>query len=333
MYNPSRQQIIERWNDMPDILKDAMHSSLVIDDLDSTEQKFHLDEDKGTGLARLVRGVFYGFIHFENIYNEIRDTLRIDPRLALDIYHELDKKVFDPFRKEIEDNYIKHKVGAIKESEVAQPSIPSQVVLREGSETINLKPEISAEFQPMKLKIETVPIAEKSGGPAPVSLGGISAATEISKTQTVAPQSKPVAPGDQVIPEAPFMLHKKEESQSVAQAQAASAYKQTSFGGFFGSLKAAGMPKSQEPVSTARIEMPFDQKPLEPGAQKVPVVVKRYETEPVKTVHYSDLKTTLERKEDGSIKPVMPLKPALVQPKKPETGGGMIDLTNLTLKK
>jgi len=318
---------------MPELLRDAMHSPITLNELDAIEQNFHLSGDKVNKMYQLVRGVFYGFVGFEDLYKEIRDGLKIDPRLALEIYHEIDKRVFESFRKEIEDNFIRFKVGAIKEGEVAQPSVPSQVVLREGPETINLKPEISAEPQPMKLKVETMPIAEKSGEPAPVSLGGISAAAGISKTQTVAPQSKPVAPGDQVIPEAPFMLHKKEESQSVAQAQATSAYKQTSFGGFFGSLKAAGMPKSQEPVSTARIEMPFDQKPLESGAQKVPVVVKRYETEPVKTVHYSDLKTTLERKEDGSIKPVMPSKPAPVQPKKPETGGGMIDLTNLTLKK
>ena len=311
-----------------------MHSPITIDTVDAIEQNYHLGETRADALSRLVRGVFYGFIHFDDLYKEIRDGLGIDPRLALEIYHELDKKIFDSFRKEIEDEFLKYRIGVRKESEIsALKQMSSQVVLREGPEIINLKPEISVEPQLIKLKIETTPIVEKLGEPAPVSLGGISVAAEILKAQTVAPQSKLATPSGQVVPEAPFMLHKKEESQSVAQAQATSAYKQTSFGGYFGSLKSAGMPKSQELVSTAKIEMPFDQKSSELGAQKIPVVVRRYETEPVKTVHYSDLKTTLERKEDGSIKPVIPSKSASVQPKKPETGGGMIDLINLTIKK
>ena len=330
MYSPDKKQVIERWNAMPDILRDAINSSIFMDDLDAIEQNYHLSDSKVIQLSRLIRGVFYGLIHTEDLYKEIRDALGIDPRLALEIYHEIDNKVFQSVKKEIEDNYIRFRLGATKESEINQPkSTTSQVVLREGPEIVNLKPETPVEVQSTKLKIEGVSAVEKPKGPAPVSMGAIQKKVEVSNS-TVTPPVQNTGQEKNAVPQGPFILHKMEDVQSIAGAQATAPYKQTSFGGYFGSMKTAGMQKPKESISSARVEMPFYQKPKEADIQKVPVVVKKYEEEPSKTVHISDYKTPLEKTPDGKVVPMIAPQP-LTQKKAEEEG--VVDLLNLTIKK
>ena len=58
MYAPTKDQISERWDGMPDVLKDAMYSVLTRDEMDVLQKNFHLSDDKADGLYRLVRGVF-----------------------------------------------------------------------------------------------------------------------------------------------------------------------------------------------------------------------------------------------------------------------------------
>lgn len=333
MYGPNRKQIVERWNLMPDILREAVTSSLLMDDLDAIQNNYHLSDAKTIQLSKLVRGVFYGLIHSEDLYKEIKDVLQIDPRLALEIYHEIDKKIFQSVKKDIEDNFIKFKLGAVKESEISRTEqVPSQVVLKGGPEIINLKPETSSfGVTPTKIKIESATL-EKTKEPGPVSLGNIQSTTN-SQQPTIKPTQFENKPENKTIPEGPFILHKMDEAQSVSGTQATSGYKQTSFGGYFGSMKTVGTQKPQDTISSARIEMPFDLKPKEGDGQKVPVVVKKYEAEPVKTVHISNFKTPLEKTPDGALKPITPPQPTPISQKKPSNGDGMIDLLNLTIKK
>ncbi len=352
MYQPTRQQVITQWEQMPDILREAMHSSLTIDEIDNIQTNFHLSDDKSNTLARLIRGVFYGLIHTEDLYKEIKDSLQIDPRLALDIYHEVDKKIFESFRKEIEDNFIRSKIGAIKESEVPKPkSVPAQVVLKEGPEVINLKPESAVSETPTKLKVEGV---QKPSEPAPMPIGQInikpepitviSSASPKPQFSPIAQQSKPpVAP---VTPwqkpdvpsqpkaepvgatEGPMIIHQKEESISVSQTQAASPFRQNSFGGYMGSFRSFSGQAPQAPVSSAKIEMPSGQKPVSGQTeQKIPVVIKKYEEEPAKTIHYSELKTPVTPKKES-----MPQTSAPVVAKK-QPPEGMVNLSDLTFRK
>jgi hypothetical protein len=327
------EQIGERWDLIPDIIKDAAFSPLTDDSLEGIKSLYHLSDSKYDDLRYLCAIVFLGFLNVENLYKEIKDRLQIDPRLALEIYHELDKKIFESIRKEIEDNYIRFKIGAGRENQVEQAKpVTSQVVLREGPSIINLKPEVPAEAQSTKLKIEGVTTAEKPKESAPVSLGSIQPTANNLESKISVRPAEEKKPEDKTIPEGPFILHKIEGAQSVAGAQSNTPYKQASFGGYFGSMKSAGMQKPQDSISTARVEMPFGPKAKEDGGQKVvPVVVKRYEQEPVKTVHISDFKTPLEKSSDGTIKPVATTQPISI--KKPEIGGGMVDLTNLTIRK
>jgi hypothetical protein len=341
MYKISSKNFSERWDTLPENLKDGVNSALNISIVEKIGTDRHLSDEKIYKLLDLTRGVFLGLINSEDFYKEIKDNLAIDPRLALEIYHEIDGKVFNQYKKTIEDNFISYKIKATKESEVIQPTFvaPRVVLKKEDPEIINLKTESENFSQPKKLKIETDLSTEKIEGPAPVSLSGISITPTETLNITPATLKVSTQPTSQpTVPEGPFMLHKREESQTVFQTQAAKVSGNSSFGGFLGStMKSFGVQKPQNIASTAKIEMPFDQKASnDQETQKVPVVVKKYEQEEAKTIHYSPYKSPLEKGADGSIRTVTPpiLQQSLQQPKKSETKNeGMIDLTNLTLNK
>ncbi|HPW34161.1 MAG TPA: hypothetical protein PK367_00145 [Candidatus Paceibacterota bacterium] len=321
MYNPTKKQIMERWNSMPDILKEAMHSAIIMDASDSIEINFHLDEVKGIKLSKLIRGVFYGLIHVQDLYNEIKDSLGIDPRLALDIYHEIDKKIFESFRKDIEDFYIRNKIGIIKESQITQTGpIESQIVLKNGPEIINLKPEGVVEMQTKKLVVQSPEQPKKE--PSTIFANPVQNQNQLSQSQIGGGSVAPILPQSSPTGfDGPIIIHKKEEAQSVSQGNITNAYKQTSLGGFMGSFGAIGAAKHKDQGSLAKVEMPFQIKSnLQSTEQKIPVVVKKY-GEQVKTVHYSDLKTSLEPKTNNPPK------------SEPPKENGFVNLNDLTINK
>jgi hypothetical protein len=313
---PTRKQLEKRWQELPDILKDAMHSAMTLNEIENIEKNFHLSEERGDQLARLVRWVFYGFIHPENLFNEIKEALKIDSRIALDIYHQLDKNVFSLYKKEIEDNYIKHKIGAAKEAEIVstQP-LSAQVVLKEPG-AVNLKNQIETNLQtvsyqqpPVKIKIEE----DKSLQSGPVLIDQISAKPESqdkslensaeseksadlsSKSQEILDSNKISQQPSSLQSDGPLIIHQKEEVPSVAGVKAAATpFRLTSFGGYRGSFKSLDLGRSlqqepHEPLSV-KVEIPLSEKgsgesnkveaskaSLNLGEQQVPISVKKYD--------------------------------------------------------
>jgi len=292
MYAPTRKQLEERWQELPDILKDAMHSAMTLNEIENIEKNFHLSEERGDQLARLVRWVFYGFIHPENLFNEIKEALKIDPRIALDIYHQLDKNVFSLYKKEIEDNYIKHKIGAAKEAEIVstQP-LSAQVVLKEPG-AVNLKNQIETNLQkvsyqqpPVKIKIQEEDKSLQSG---PVLIDQIlidqisakpesqdkslESSTESEKSADLSSKSQETLDSNKIgqqpsslQSDGPLIIHQKEEVQSVAGAKAAATpFRLPSFGGYRGSFKSLDLGRSlqqesPEPLSV-KVEIPLSEK-------------------------------------------------------------------------
>ncbi len=404
MISISKKIIGERWNALPDTLRDVVFSPLSNEAIDSIARDNHLSDIKSKKLSELCLYVLLGIINSEDLYKEIRDALQIDPRLALEIYHQVDKKIFESFKKEIEENYIKSKIGVIKESEIIEPTqVSSQVVLKEKNpEIVDLKSSLSTE--PVKLKIEGDITSQKPKESAPISLDNLqanqsaqlprgasfanmnvvrlaTADTSFSQTnqsqKTFQAETGAISPKPQInqevnlgqlsvgsksnvsqptaskptIPEGPVILHKKEESQSIAQSQTIKNFAPSSFGGFFGSdMKSFGTAKTQNFVSSAKIEMPSQIKPLssDQPIQKIPVVVKKYEEEPVKTVHISNFKTSLDNNFKTDVAsnvpdnsktstPItsfnQPSAKSSVENKNNDIGGGMVDLSNLTMRK
>jgi len=316
-----QENLLERWSGIPVSLREVMVSDLVIETLDAIEKEQHLNESRSRVLRQFVRGVFLGFIHLQDLYKEIANELGIDNRIALDIYQQLEQKIFAPLRREIDANYLQHKLGGIKESDVEQLQ-PTQerVVLKNPSpETLDLKGVASS---PVQAPIRILG-AEKDGKdalssyapPAPTSSLNMEEKKEL-------PETKPASISMPSENQGPVVIHQKEEAQSISQAQPMGGYKHMSFGGFFGTKQ---QPNSFEKQPTrATIETPTDFGTAEFSAlpesrvqdDRIPVSIKQ-RGEKVKTVHFSSMRTNLST-------------PEKEEPKQEE---GFVDLNNLTVRK
>jgi hypothetical protein len=333
MYVVSPQQVLQRWDEISQVLRDAVCDPVDIDALDALAQSMHLNEDRRRMLGRLVRGTLLGFMHVEDFYKETKDTLSLDARLALELYQEIDKKIFAPVRRDIEENFLRHKLGVVESSQVSSPvPIIGQVVLR------------SQEPGTVDLKRDTITIP----GAAPIRV-----VEERKPTPPVSPPAPAVSKPAEPLDQGPVILHRHETFQSVSETKPETRFKQMSFGGFSGAFKSVG-PRKEDVVSRVTVEIPTAPgapsstiKPTPPSSpqagQNIPVGIKQFGEQP-KTVHYSTLKTDLSRPHVPSP-PAAPQAGQMVQaeqalgPTSPadvkakEGGNDVIDLSKMTFKK
>jgi len=305
------EKIDERWDNLPSSIKEAVFSPSYNNVFESICDNYHLNELRRDKLRRLCFFTFLGFIHLQDLYKEIKESLNIDPRLALDIYHQLEQKIFSPFRKEIEGVYLKFQVGAIEPHQVEKPTVgPSQVILKKEEEdlTLNLKPTEAVSKPALKERLEEVKKVEveeiskkdlTEPKPQIISSETIKPETQIEETKT-ATQAKEVSQEEKKssaeTQEGPVIIH--QEAESLTQSKATDKFRMISFGGFQGAFKNPPFSsKTQELSSQATIETPITLKKEPEEKGKIPVVIKKYDSSPSKTVHISTFKTDLKPKD------------------------------------
>jgi hypothetical protein len=143
MQHFSRQQLLARWDKISDILREAIFSDINEKILDDIALASHLSDDQRADMAYLCLLVFLGFISYRDVMQELQERFNLDPKTALAMYQEIDEKLFEPIRKDIEDNYLKCKVGVVDEASVQKPTVTPEVNLKapEFDEAVNLKKE------------------------------------------------------------------------------------------------------------------------------------------------------------------------------------------------
>lgn len=143
MQHFSRQQLLARWDETPDILREAAFSDVNESILDDIAIEFRFSDSQRADTAYLCLLVFLGFVSYRNVMQELQDEFRLDPTTALALYQEIDAKLFEPIRKEIEDNYLKFKVGVVNEASVQKPDVASEINLKTAQPEgmVNLKKE------------------------------------------------------------------------------------------------------------------------------------------------------------------------------------------------
>ncbi|MBI4085615.1 MAG: hypothetical protein HY432_03900 [Candidatus Liptonbacteria bacterium] len=100
-----QQQLDSRWDSMPGILREAMSSDVNSGMIWEISQKEHLPDEKIYAVSRLTGYILMGFIHPEDLANEIKDSAGIDIRIASNIADSINKKIFQPLRDEIDKIY------------------------------------------------------------------------------------------------------------------------------------------------------------------------------------------------------------------------------------
>ncbi len=186
MLQISRQQVLERWDALPENLKEALFSEINANIVWQVGTLNHLSEEKISIMAMMVGDVIFGFLHPDDLAREIQETLNLNPQIANSISHEINRKIFAPLRIDLEKVY--SPVNAIPE--IKPPTKPET----------EIKIEKEIEFKPVAPKPEVVA--------KPVEI------TELPKTEIRPPKIEPVIAPKPISAEKPFIIHQETEARA-----------------------------------------------------------------------------------------------------------------------
>ena len=250
-----RQQILNRYDTLPESLKDAgflPYNTLLIKKIGESN---HLTGEKISTVSHLVGYVLFGFIHAEDLAEEIKNELNIAPEIANPIADEIDRKIFSLVRADLEKVY--------------QPPTEEEI--------LDLRP-AAREVKPTEEAV--LPAAE-----APMTEVGAAAAGPVEAPKILPQEEKPeeefsevklpkIQPGET---ESPFIIHKEVEFKPLSE-------NKKSLGGLFGFLRKGGEEKLQrtEPV---RAQVEIGDKSLKTEPSKI---TKTAEMPKVRVVHYTE---------------------------------------------
>lgn len=92
----TEQKITEKYESLPQDLKDVLSSVKTSTAIESIAAKYRLNEEKTTMLIQLVGLVILGFASFENMKEEMKETIDISPQFIILIADEIRQKIFSP---------------------------------------------------------------------------------------------------------------------------------------------------------------------------------------------------------------------------------------------
>jgi hypothetical protein len=93
-----RTKMLERWDTLPENLREALVSDTTSDFIWKTCQKEFIPDEKIYDVAGIVSFVLFGFIHPEDVAEEIKNTLNIDARISNAVAEAINQRVFEPLR-------------------------------------------------------------------------------------------------------------------------------------------------------------------------------------------------------------------------------------------
>lgn len=253
MLQITRQQTLRRWNVLPQNLRESLFSEYNSNILWRICEEQHLSEDKISKIATLAGDVIMGFIHPEDLDDEIKKTLGINQEIAAFIARQIDRKIFSLIKNDI--NKVYAPAGTLAEEKLAEESALSSEISEE--HIVDLREKAEAE-KPQIISLDTLKTEIK---------------TEIEKPKEEIKKEPSITqlPITQLPSEAPFILHKQEEMKPVLGAK-------KSLGGLFGFLGKEEMKEEMkapkpvaveiqiggiEPPAKSRVEPPKPQTPIE----------------------------------------------------------------------
>lgn len=215
MLTVTNEQIYDRWEHVPETLKEAFFSSDNGDHILKACEEVGISEEAAEQVLMVVGNIMLGFTQINDLANELRSISGMDPQAIDRIVFQLDKRVFAPLKADILKLYgdmagTGPRMVAEEASAISRKAIESAPTMMVTETTISAPGKGAAEVEIRKIRI----------GDTPQGTG----------------------------PEAPTMIHSEAELQPVAQKRRAL----SSFGGMFGFGQAQ---KKAGPAVTAEVSM------------------------------------------------------------------------------
>ena len=267
MLQISQQQVSERWDALPDNLKEALCSEFNANTVWQIGAFNHLSEEKISIIAIIVGDVIYGFLHPDDLDREIQQSLNLNPQIADSISREINRKIFAPIKTDLEKVY--------------QPPIVAGAEAPATTVTAGIK-----KFEP------PVPSATEPS-PKPIEIIAPSKPAETTLPPLVEPsanfkESKPAMPSEPISTDKPFMIHQETGAQQVTEKKKVS---MPTIGWFKKTMPSGRQenPKIPEPPVKVQLET-FGPKIEERKESKEPTTAKT-EIPKQKIVHYREVET------------------------------------------
>jgi hypothetical protein len=105
MFKISQEKIAQRWDLLPDNLKDMISDQQNSDFIWQTCEEQHIPEEKIYTFLKISAYVLMGFIHPEDMSKEIQEITEIDKRIIDDICNKINSRIFNIIRDQIDKIY------------------------------------------------------------------------------------------------------------------------------------------------------------------------------------------------------------------------------------
>ncbi len=297
----SKQQFDTRWDALPEILRAAMVSEANSGIVWKTAEGEHLINEKISVVSKLTGYVLMGFIHPEDLANEIKDSIGIDLRIATAIAEPINRKVLQPIREELDNVYAPP--GDESRNPIPIEEIGKlQAVVPVSAQTPTSVPAPQISKQEIPVPVASVPVAKPAIRPSQLPQSMIQPRQQVkavpppnlpvSESPEIKPMEKTAAPAAEQPVSAPFILHQETESQPLA--PAGSGFKVSLSEEQFGKMEQKWTP----PPKAAQIETGF-----------VPQV-----KPDSRVVHYSEMRTPVAPKPPVAGESAIPKPPAVSAP-------------------
>jgi hypothetical protein len=121
MINIPREKVLERWDKLPQSLREAIFSEENENIIQNTVKTNNLTENQAQILSLIIGDIFRGFIHQNELANEIIKDLKINANIAASITSEINSKIFAQIKNDLEKAY--EPISEIQKTELLKPSI------------------------------------------------------------------------------------------------------------------------------------------------------------------------------------------------------------------
>ncbi len=286
MINISQQQKLDRWDTLPDNLKEALFSEQNSNILWRVCEGQHLPVDKIPRVAVITGYIILGFIHAEDLAKEIKNELNINQEIANIIALEVDRKIFGPIRSDLEKVY----------------SMPVE------------EKEIEMETLDLRAKAQALEVSEvKSAG---VTAPAAEAPKIIPEEKPEAAKAPEISPAPAIQADGPMIIHKEAEFKPLSESK-------KSLGGLFGFLR-KDREQKPETMTAAKVQVELGsqssgvskegQQPEKPEPSKVA----KTEIPKVRVVHYTEFPVATSPFPVEGEKPKEVIQPDSLQTEKKE---------------
>ncbi len=262
MIKITHQQILNRYDTIPERLKEAGFSPFNTKIIQQIGEEQHFTDDKVSEISKLVGYILFGFIHPEDLAKEIKIELDIAPEIANAVAQEVDQKIFASIREELEKVYqppteekvldLRKKSGSPESEETGKAKIGSMEITEEEKvekEVKSLETQTSIKQAPTPTiekplqtpealeeeKQKIIPTPEKNLATAP-------------KAPLSEPAITPSSVFGGVNEEAPLIIHKEAEFKPLAGTK-------KSLGGLFSFLRKDKNKKEKRTPVKAQVEI------------------------------------------------------------------------------